>query len=39
MSPDELSERRAKARRSAIILGLVALAVFIASIILKAAQN
>ena len=39
MSPAEISERRAKARRSAIILGLVAFAVFIASIILKAAQN
>jgi hypothetical protein len=39
MTPDEISERRAKARRSAIILGLVALAVFVGSIILKAAQN
>jgi hypothetical protein len=39
MTAHELSERRAKARRSAIILGLVAFAVFIASIILKAAQN
>ena len=27
MTPDEISERRAKARRSAIILGLVAFAV------------
>ena len=39
MTPDELNERRAKARRSAIILGIVAFAVFIGSIILKAAQN
>ena len=39
MTPDEISERRAKARRSAILLGLVALAVFVGSIILKAAQN
>ena len=39
MTPEELNERRAKARRSAILLGLVALAVFVASIVLKAAQN
>jgi hypothetical protein len=39
MTPDEISERRARARRSAILLGLVALAVFVASIVLKAAQN
>jgi hypothetical protein len=39
MTPEEISERRAKARRSAILLGLVALAVFAASIILKAAQT
>jgi len=39
MTPEELNERRAKARRSAILLGLVALAVFVASIALKVAQN
>jgi len=39
MTPDELSERRAKARRSAIVLGLVALAFFIGSIVLKMAQR
>jgi hypothetical protein len=39
MTPDEANERRAKARRSAIILGIVALAIFVASIILKAAQT
>jgi hypothetical protein len=39
MTPEEVNERRARARRSAILLGLVALAVFVASIVLKAAQN
>ncbi|MFL6550845.1 MAG: hypothetical protein ACJ8OJ_19295 [Povalibacter sp.] len=39
MTPDEINERRAKARRSAIVLGIVALAIFVGSIILKAAQN
>ena len=39
MTPEQISERRAKARRSAIILGLVAFAVFVASIILKIAQR
>jgi len=39
MTPEELNERRAKARRSAILLGLVALAVFAASIVLKAVQT
>ena len=39
MTPDEINERRAKARRSAIILGLVAFAVCVASIILKVAQR
>ena len=39
MTPDEINVRRAKARRTAIILGIVAFAVFIGSIILKAAQN
>ena len=39
MTPDEINERRAKARRSAIILGIVSFAVFLASIILKASQT
>ena len=39
MTPDEVNERRAKARRSAIILGIVALVIFVGSIILKAAQT
>ncbi len=35
MSPQEVSERRAKARRSAIVLGLVALSFYIAFIVMS----
>ncbi len=35
MSPDEVNERRAKARRSAIVLGLIALSFYIAFIVMS----
>ena len=35
MTPQEVSERRAKARRSAIVLGLVALSFYIAFIVMS----
>ena len=34
MTPEQISERRAKARRSAILLGLVALSFYVGFIIL-----
>lgn len=36
--PDDIEERRAKARRSALILGAIALLIFVGSMILKHAQ-
>jgi len=39
MSPDELGERRAKARRTAILLGLVALSFYVAFIIMSVARS
>ena len=38
MSPSEVSERRAKARRSAILLGLVALGFYIAFIAMSVSK-
>jgi hypothetical protein len=39
MTPDELNERRAKARRTAILLGLVALSFYVAFIIMSVARS
>ena len=38
MTPAEISERRAKARRSALILGLVALSFYIAFIVMSVSR-
>jgi hypothetical protein len=38
MTPEEISERRAKARRTAIILGLVALAFYVGFIVLSVSR-
>jgi hypothetical protein len=39
MTPEELSERRAKARRTAILLGLVALSFYVAFIVMSVARS
>ena len=39
MTPEELSERRAKARRTAILLGLVALSFYVAFIAMSVARS
>ena len=39
MTPDELNERRMKARRTAILLGLVALSFYVAFIIMSVARS
>jgi len=39
MTPDEISERRAKARRTAILLGLVALSFYVAFIVMSVARS
>ena len=39
MTPDEISERRAKARRTAILLGLVALSFYVAFIAMSVARS
>jgi hypothetical protein len=39
MTPEEISERRLKARRTAILLGLVALSVYVAFIIMSVARS
>jgi hypothetical protein len=39
VTPDELSERRARARRTAILLGLVALSFYVAFIIMSVARS
>jgi hypothetical protein len=38
MSPAEISERRAKARRAAIVLGLVALSFYVAFIVMSVSR-
>ena len=38
MTPDEINERRAKARRTAIILGLVALAFYVGFIAMSVSR-
>ena len=38
MTPDEISERRAKARRAAILLGLVALGFYVAFIAMSVSK-
>jgi hypothetical protein len=39
MTPEEISERRAKARRTAILLGLVALSFYIAFIVMSVVRS
>ena len=39
LTPEELSERRSKARRSAILLGLVALSFYVAFIVMSVARS
>lgn len=39
MTPEEISERRAKARRAAIILGLVALAFYVGFIVMSVSKS
>jgi hypothetical protein len=39
MTPEEISERRAKARRTAILLGLVALSFYVAFIVMSVARS
>ena len=39
MTPAELNERRAKARRAAILLGLVALSFYVAFIVMSVARS
>ena len=39
MTPEELSERRMKARRTAILLGLVALSFYVAFIVMSVARS
>jgi uncharacterized membrane protein (DUF485 family) len=38
MTPEQLSERRAKARRTAILLGLVALGFYVAFIVMSVSR-
>ena len=39
MTPEEISERRTKARRTAILLGLVALSFYIAFIVMSVVRS
>ena len=39
MTPEEISERRAKARRTAILLGLVALSFYVAFIVMSVVRS
>jgi len=39
MTPEEISERRAKARRTAILLGLVAFSFYVAFIVMSVARS
>lgn len=38
MTPEEINERRAKARRAAILLGLVALGFYVAFIVMSVSR-
>ena len=38
MTPEQISERRAKARRTAIVLGLVALSFYVAFIVMSVSR-
>ena len=38
MTPEQISERRAKARRTAIVLGLVALSFYVAFIVMSVSK-
>ena len=38
MTPDEINERRAKARRTAIVLGLIALAFYVGFIVMSVSK-
>ena len=39
MTPEQVSERRAKARRTAILLGLVALSFYVAFIVMSVMRS
>jgi len=39
MTPEQVSERRAKARRSALLLGAVALAFYVAFIVMSVVRS
>ena len=39
MTPEEISERRAKSRRSAMLLGLVALSFYVAFIVMSVVRS
>ena len=39
MTPEDLSERRARVRRTAILLGLVALSFYVAFIVMSVARS
>ena len=39
MTPEQVSERRAKARRTAIVLGLVALAFYLGFIVMSVSRS
>jgi hypothetical protein len=39
MTPEQVNERRAKARRTAILLGLVALSFYVAFIVMSVARS
>jgi hypothetical protein len=39
MTPEEISERRVKARRTAILLGLVALSFYVAFIVMSVVRS
>jgi hypothetical protein len=39
MTPEQLSERRSKARRAAILLGLVALSFYVAFIVMSVVRS
>jgi uncharacterized membrane protein (DUF485 family) len=38
MTPEEISERRARARRTAIVLGLIALAFYVGFIVMSVSK-
>ena len=39
MTPEEISERRAKARRTAVFLGLIALAFYVGFIVMSVSKS